>query len=86
MYTTPICPYCTQAKQLLKRKNATWREVDISRDPALRTEVMQRSGQRTVPQIWIGALHIGGFDALYALERAGKLDALLTGAQPRPLS
>lgn len=77
VYTTPICPYCVQAKQLLARKGAAFREVDVSRDPALRAEVMQRSGRRTVPQIWIGEYHVGGFDDLYALERAGRLDALL---------
>ena len=79
VYTTPICPYCVQAKQLLTRKGAGYREVDVSRDPALRADVMQRSGRRTVPQIWIGEYHVGGFDDLYALERAGRLDALLAG-------
>lgn len=79
IYTTPVCPYCVQAKQLLARKGAAYREIDVSRDPELRTEVMQRSGRRTVPQIWIGEYHVGGFDDLYALEREGKLDALLAG-------
>ncbi len=79
IYTTPICPYCVQAKQLLARKQVNYREIDVSRDGALRAEVIQRSGQRTVPQIWIGAHHVGGCDELYALDRAGKLDALLAG-------
>lgn len=82
IYTTPICPYCVQAKQLLQRKGAAFREVDVSRDDALRQDVMARSGRRTVPQIWIGEYHVGGCDDLYALERAGKLDALLAGGKP----
>lgn len=77
VYTTPICPYCVMAKQLLKRKGVPYREIDVSRNDALRKEVMQRSGLRTVPQIWIGEYHVGGFDELNALERAGQLDALL---------
>lgn len=80
IYTTPVCPYCVQAKMLLKRRNVAFREIDVARDPALRQEVMTRSGRRTVPQIWIGEYHVGGFDELYALEREGRLDALLAGA------
>lgn len=79
IYTTPVCPYCVAAKQLLKRKGVAFREVDVAADAALRAEVMQRSGRRTVPQIWIGEYHVGGFDDLNALERAGRLDALLAG-------
>lgn len=79
VYTTPVCPYCVAAKQLLKRKGAAFREIDVAADAALRQEVMQRSGRRTVPQIWIGEYHVGGFDDLNALERAGRLDALLAG-------
>lgn len=79
VYSTPICPYCVQAKQLLARKGVAYRDVDVSRDAALRQDVMTRSGRRTVPQIWIGEYHVGGFDDLYALERAGKLDGLLAG-------
>lgn len=77
IYTTPICPYCVMAKQLLKRKGVPYREINVSGDDALRQEVMQRSGRRTVPQIWIGEYHVGGFDELSALDRAGKLDPLL---------
>lgn len=82
IYTTPVCPYCVQAKQLLARKGVPWREIDVSADPALRAEVMAKSGRRTVPQIWIGEYHVGGFDDLHALDRAGKLDPLLAGAPP----
>lgn len=79
IYTTPVCPYCVQAKALLKRKGVAFREVDVAGDDALRREVVARSGQRTVPQIWVGEHHVGGCDDLYALERAGRLDALLAG-------
>ncbi len=79
VYTGPACPYCVQAKMLLKRKGAAFTEIDVSRDPAVRADVMARSGQRTVPQIWIGSYHVGGCDQLYALDRAGQLDALLAG-------
>ncbi|MFZ5757356.1 MAG: glutaredoxin 3 [Pseudomonadota bacterium] len=79
VYSTPVCPYCVQAKQLLARKGVAFRDIDVSRDVALRQDVMARSGQRTVPQIWIGEYHVGGFDELYALERTGKLDGLLAG-------
>lgn len=82
VYTGPFCPYCVQAKMLLKRKGVSFREIDVSKDPALRADVMARSGLRTVPQIWIGEYHVGGFDELYALDRAGKLDGLLAGRQP----
>ncbi len=80
LYTTPVCPYCVMAKKLLQRKGIAYREVDVSRDPALRQDIMARSGRRTVPQIWIGEYHVGGFDDLYALDRAGRLDALLAGS------
>lgn len=77
MYTTPICPYCVRAKSLLKQKGVSWTEIDVSRDAAERVALMERTRQRTVPQIFINGEHIGGSDDLYALERAGKLDALL---------
>ncbi|MGB3272877.1 MAG: glutaredoxin 3 [Xanthobacteraceae bacterium] len=80
IYTTPTCGYCRAAKALLERKNAAFREIDVSRDPVLRQEMMARApGSMTVPQIFIGATHVGGCDDLYALERAGRLDALLAG-------
>jgi glutaredoxin 3 len=77
IYTTPICPYCVRAKQLLSRKGVSYEEIDVSRDTALRMDLVQRTRQRTVPQIFIGEHHVGGCDELYALERAGELDPLL---------
>lgn len=79
MYKTPICPYCHRATALLKQKGVSdIEEVDISTDTALRDEMMQVSGGRkTVPQIFIGSTHVGGFDDLSALDRQGKLEALL---------
>jgi glutaredoxin 3 len=77
IYTTPSCPYCHRAKGLLKRKNASFVEVDVS-DYAKRESMMKRAqGSRTVPQIFIGETHVGGCDDLHALESHGKLDALL---------
>ena len=81
IYTTPFCPYCTAAKQLLTRKGAGFVEIDVARDPSRRAEMVERAmGRRTVPQIFIGAAHVGGFDDMAALDRAGGLDPLLTGA------
>jgi glutaredoxin 3 len=77
IYTTPICPYCVRAKQLLSRKGVSYEEIDVSRDTGLRQELMTRTRQRTVPQIFIGEHHVGGCDELYALDRAGGLDPLL---------
>jgi glutaredoxin 3 len=78
VYTTPFCPYCLMAKRLLAKKSVAFEEIDVSGDFRLRDELVTRSGGRTtVPQIWIGETHVGGFDDLYALERHGKLDALL---------
>lgn len=79
LYTTPWCPYCLRAKHLLKSKGVTFNDIDVSGNPALRQDMEQRSGRHTVPQIWIGTTHVGGCDDLYALERQGKLDALLQG-------
>ncbi len=77
MYSKPVCPYCTMAKQLLRQKQQEWTEIDVETDPARQDEMIERSGRRTVPQIFIGDRHIGGFDELAALEDAGELDALL---------
>ncbi|MCC1495799.1 glutaredoxin 3 [Alcanivorax sp. 1008] len=77
MYSTPWCPFCVRAKRLLKDKGVTVTDIDISGSGELRQEMIQRSGQRTVPQIWIGERHVGGCDELYALERQGQLDSLL---------
>ncbi|ASK32939.1 glutaredoxin 3 [Alloalcanivorax mobilis] len=79
LYTTAWCPFCVRAKQLLAGKQAEVDEIDVDRDPARRREMMERSGRRTVPQIWIGDRHVGGCDELYALQRAGELDDLLAG-------
>ena len=80
MYTTRFCPYCMRAKSLLESKNVTFTDIDVDADPGRRLEMMERSGRRTVPQIWIGEQHIGGFDDMYLLERQGVLDDLLNGA------
>lgn len=81
IYTTPLCGFCFAAKRLLTEKGASFSEIDVSGDPALRQEMTQRAnGRRTVPQIFMGDMHLGGCDDLYALERAGKLDQLLSAA------
>ena len=81
MYSTGVCPYCVQAERLLGAKGVTdIQKVRIDLDPARRGEMMERSGRRTVPQIWIGDLHVGGYDDLVALDRAGKLVPLLAPA------
>ena len=78
IYTTRYCPYCVAAKALLKRKGVTYNEIDVGGGSERRAEMIQRAkGRMTVPQIFIGAVHVGGSDDLHALERAGKLDRLL---------
>jgi glutaredoxin 3 len=77
VYTTQSCPYCVRAKQLLDQKHASYAEIRVDLDPQQRVVMMEKSGRRTVPQIWIGERHIGGFDELWALDRAGELDPLL---------
>ena len=80
IYTRPGCGYCTAAKSLLTRKNAAFTEFDVAKDPTLRQMMWDRAGAgSTFPQIFIGRTHVGGCDELYALDRAGKLDALLAG-------
>ena len=81
MYATGVCPFCIHAERLLRAKGV----VDIAKirvdlDPARRQEMMQRTGRRTVPQIYIDAVHVGGYDDLVALDRAGRLEPLLTGS------
>ncbi len=79
VYTTPFCPYCVRAKSLLGKKGVSFDEVDVMMDPKARQEMQDKSGgARTVPQIFIGDTHVGGCDELHALEREGKLDALLS--------
>jgi glutaredoxin 3 len=80
IYTTALCPYCASAKALLNKKGVSFEETDVTFDPDKRRDIMQRSGQRTVPQIWIDGRHIGGCDDLYALDAEGKLDPLLKAA------
>ena len=77
VYSTRICPYCVRAKALLDSKHVPYTEVLVDVDLDRRTEMMQKSGQRTVPQIFVGETHVGGCDELYTLDRQGKLDTLL---------
>jgi glutaredoxin 3 len=79
MYTTAVCPYCIRAKQILKSKGADIEEVRVDMQPEERLKMMEITGRRTVPQIFIGATHVGGCDDLMALDRAGGLDPLLAG-------
>ena len=79
IYTSPLCGYCHAAKRLLGQKGVSFIEIDVSRDPAQRQEMMRRAhGRHTVPQIFVGEVHVGGCDDLFALDRAGKLDTLLS--------
>lgn len=83
IYTAPLCPYCHMAKQLLSAKGIRYEEIDVVAKPERRSEMKAKAGGRhTVPQIWIGQMHIGGCDDLMALERAGELNQLL-GAENR---
>jgi glutaredoxin 3 len=80
MYSTAICPFCVQAERLLRAKGvADIAKVRVDLEPARRREMMERTGRRTVPQIYIGERHVGGYDDLVALDRAGELAPLLTG-------
>jgi glutaredoxin 3 len=81
MYTTAVCPYCIRAKQLLKARGVTEiEEVRIDVDSGRREEMMRKTRRRTVPQIYIGDTHVGGFDELSALDSAGRLRPLLDGS------
>ena len=78
MYTTLVCPYCVRAKHLLKQRGVSQiEEVRVDLDPSQRDAMIQQTGRRTVPQIFIGETHVGGYDDLMALHRAGKLEPLL---------
>jgi len=80
MYTTAVCPYCVRAERLLEAKGVKDIEkVRVDLDPEQRVKMMQKTGRRTVPQIYIGDTHVGGFDDLYALDQAGRLIPLLNG-------
>lgn len=80
MYITAACPFCRSAERLLLEKGVRIEKVRVDLEPARRAEMVQRSGRRTVPQIWIGERHVGGCDDLHALEREGRLDPLLEGS------
>lgn len=78
IYTTPTCPYCQMAKRLLTKKGVAFTEIDVSRDPALRAAMTERAGgRRSVPQIFIDGLAVGGSDDIHELDHAGKLDQML---------
>jgi len=77
IYTTKICPYCIMAKRLLDKKGVIYNEINVDTQTGLREEMMQKTKRRTVPQIYIGDFHVGGFDDLYALDQEKKLDTLL---------
>ena len=80
MYITAACPFCRSAERLLLEKGVRIEKVRVDLEPARRAEMVQRSGRRSVPQIWIGERHVGGCDDLHALEREGRLDPLLEGS------
>jgi glutaredoxin 3 len=81
IYTTPWCGYCMAAKRLLERKGVSFDEIDVAGEPARRAEMTQRAGGRyTVPQIFVGDSHVGGYSDISALDQAGRLDPLLEGA------
>jgi glutaredoxin 3 len=85
IYTTAFCPYCQSAKELLSRKGVGFREIDVTGDRAMRQQMTERAnGRTTVPQVFIGTVHVGGCDELYAFEDAGKLDPLLEQQPARP--
>ena len=78
MYSTRFCPYCIRARMVLESKGIEFEDIGVDGDPERRREMMELSGRRTVPQIWVGDTHVGGYDDLAALDRAGKLAPLLT--------
>lgn len=77
MYTTRFCPYCVAARRLLKAKGVEYTEIGVDGDHELRQQMQEKAGQRTVPQIWIGQRHVGGFTDLASLAADGELDQLL---------
>ena len=84
IYTTQTCPYCHRAKALLAQKGVAFLEVDVSTDPDMRRKLLDRTGRRTVPQIFINDKSVGGYDDIAALDRAGKLNGLLAESPGRP--
>ncbi len=81
VYSASVCGYCRAAKSLLESKGVQYREIMLDSDPELRLKIMRESGQRTVPQIWVGNTHVGGFSELREMERSGRLDELLSSAE-----
>ena len=77
MYSTEYCAYCGAARMLLTRKGVAYEEILVSKDPALRDEMIERSGRTSVPQVFVGDTHVGGFDELHTLDASGELDKLL---------
>jgi len=85
IYTIRYCPFCQEAKELLSRKGASFHEIDVTGNRQMRQQMIERAnGRSTLPQIFIGATHVGGCDALYALDEAGKLDPLLRQTEEQP--
>jgi glutaredoxin 3 len=84
LYTTRFCPYCVRARRLLADKGVQFLDIPVDGDRAKRAEMERLSGRHTVPQIWVGDVHVGGCDELVALERQGRLDSLLAQAQQAP--
>ncbi|MFQ3309300.1 MAG: glutaredoxin 3 [Polaribacter sp.] len=79
LYGIRFCPFCTAAKDLLSKKGVQYQEIPVDHDPVLRADIITKSGQRTVPQIWVGDTHVGGYSELQGLEANGELDLLLNG-------
>jgi glutaredoxin 3 len=77
MYATRFCPYCVRARQMLDSKGVTYQEINVDNRPDLRAQMREKSGRHTVPQIWVGDTHVGGFDDMWLLEQSGVLDTLL---------
>ena len=84
IYTTKLCPYCHRAKALLLHKGIAYNEIDVSFDPAMRRQLLDRTGRRTVPQIFINGKSVGGYDDIAELEQEGKLSALVAAGPGDP--
>ena len=80
IYTTLLCPFCLRAKRFLENKKVSYKEISVDRDRVKRQEMIQKSKRLTVPQIWVGNIHVGGWDELSVLDRAGKLDSFLANS------
>lgn len=84
LYSTGYCPFCTMAKRLLASKGVKYDEIEVDKHPELREEMVRVTGRRTVPQIFVGDVHVGGCDDLYALNASGRLDPLLNDSLNNP--